>query len=334
MRTCTGRSPVIAAPTEPIDGLRMRACGSSDARRGGAPAPKLAMADPNALPSCDGTTGPGGDRAREGWAELRLVLGPEGVPDPGVPAGLGDPAGEPVERIEAARCSRAEAEDVRLADGETFATRTVGLSGEMLPALTTLPTALPTAEREEETWRGDCERAGVFDSERMDSVDGVLRRRVGCATSASETIEDVFTRAFSGAPVEADMLELLSWRVTYASVSNLCCVCYAPLVGMLTLRSECGSGRCARECRSRRRVPRHHPSQYRFHSCPGPRCCSRAGAEGDGLRICPFCPVCRVCRWAGVWGSGRGAAHEWAGGVRGRGGLGGGGAGLRGAGMC
>ena len=144
------------------------------------------------------------------------MLGPDGVPDPGVPAGLGDD-GDPVERMEAARCSRAEAEDARLADGETFATRTVGLSGEILPELTTLP----TADREDETWRGDCERAGVFDSDRMDSVDGVLRRSVGCATSASETIEDVLTRAFSGAPVAADaMLELLSWRVTYASVSD------------------------------------------------------------------------------------------------------------------
>ena len=209
LRTCTGLSPVITAATDPTEGLRTRACGSSDARRGALPAPRLAIADPNALPSCDGAAGPGGDRARDGWAELRRVLGPDGVPDPGVPAGLGE-AGDPVERIEAARCNRAEAEVVRLADGETFATRTVGLSGEMLPEL-------PTADREDDTCSGDCERAGVFESERMDSVDGVLRRSVGCATSASETIEDVLTRAFSGAPVAADaMLELLSWRVTYA----------------------------------------------------------------------------------------------------------------------
>lgn len=227
--------------------------GSSDARRGGWLLLRLAMAEPNAEPSCDGAPREGGDRARAPCvcAELRLVLGPEvaGVPLADVPAGLGEPPGD--ERMEAARCRRAEA---MFACGDTFATLTVGLSGEIWPLLS----VDPTAEREDDTCSGDWERAGVFDSERMESVDGVLRRSVGCATSARLTIELVLTRAFSGADAAAAalMLELECWRVTFR---QRCPGTDVPLAGTW---SECGRGRCRLSpspwpCRSRRRVPRH-----------------------------------------------------------------------------
>lgn len=125
-----------------------------------------------------------------------------------------------MERIDAARCNLADVARF----GDTFATRT-GLSGEMCPVL--LPTAEPTAEREDEgTWSGDWERFGVFVSERMDRVEGVLRLRVGCATSARLTMDDVLTRALSGADAAlaaavAGKLELESCLVTCMHVSSV-----------------------------------------------------------------------------------------------------------------
>lgn len=226
-RTCaTGRSGPVIEPV--MEGRRMRL--SSDVRLDPAMdgealllalvlAPvllRLAIAEPNADPSCDGCEDEGGDRAR--WADPLLVEGPDGV---GVPAG-DCVCGVRVDAVAVARCNRAEVARF----GDTFATRT-GLSGEMCPVLMLL-LLTPTAERDDDgTCSGDWERAfgTLLWSERMDRVEGVLRLRVGGATSARLTMDDELTRAFRGADAAlaaavAGRLEVDIWRVTCMHVSK------------------------------------------------------------------------------------------------------------------